>query len=48
MSEQTTDAELYRVLVALLNHLDDNHVYLRPTANTQLPWYNGAFWGALR
>ncbi|WP_020595520.1 S41 family peptidase [Spirosoma panaciterrae] len=45
VNQQTTDAELYRVMVALLNHLDDNHVYLRPTANTQLPWYNGGILG---
>ncbi|WP_461115455.1 S41 family peptidase [Spirosoma jeollabukense] len=45
VNPQTTDAELYRVLVALLNHLDDNHVYLRPTANTQLPWYDGGILG---
>jgi hypothetical protein len=45
VNEQTTDAELYRVMTSLLNHLDDNHVYLRPTANTGLPWYDGGILG---
>lgn len=45
VSERTTDAELYRVMTALLNHLDDNHVYLRPTADTKLPWYDGGILG---
>ena len=45
VNEQTTDAELYRVMTALLNHLDDNHVYLRPTADTKLPWYDGGILG---
>ncbi|MBD2703085.1 S41 family peptidase [Spirosoma sp. BT702] len=45
VNEKTTDAELYRVMTALLNHLDDNHVYLRPTANTGLPWYDGGILG---
>ena len=45
VNEQTTDAELYRVMTALLGHLDDNHVYLRPTADTKLPWYDGGILG---
>jgi hypothetical protein len=45
VNEQTTDAELYRVMIALLGHLDDNHVYLRPTAGTGLPWYDGGILG---
>jgi hypothetical protein len=45
VNEQTTDAELYRIMTSLLNHLDDNHVYLRPTADTKLPWYNGGILG---
>ena len=45
VNEQTTDAELYRIMTALLDHLNDNHVYLRPTANTGLPWYDGGILG---
>ncbi|GAB3493613.1 S41 family peptidase [Spirosoma knui] len=45
VNEQTTDAELYWIMTSLLNHLDDNHVYLRPTADTKLPWYNGGILG---
>lgn len=45
VNEQTTDAELYRVMTTLLSHLDDNHVYLRPTAETKLPWYDGGVLG---
>ncbi len=45
LNEQTTDAELYRTMTALLDHLDDNHIYLRPTADTGLPWYDGGILG---
>ncbi|GAB2555608.1 S41 family peptidase [Spirosoma areae] len=45
VNEQTTDADLYRVMTALLGHLDDNHVYLRPTATTGLPWFDGGILG---
>lgn len=45
INEQTTDAELYRVMIKLLDVLDDNHVYLRPTADTKLPWYSGGILG---
>ncbi|WP_338874038.1 S41 family peptidase [Spirosoma sp. SC4-14] len=48
VNEQTTDADLYRVMTALLDNLDDNHVYLRPTANTGLPWYDGGVLGRTR
>lgn len=45
INEQTTDAELYQVMTKLLGVLDDNHVYLRPTADTKLPWYSGGILG---
>jgi carboxyl-terminal processing protease len=45
VNQQTTDADLYRVMTALLGQLDDNHVYLRPTADTKLPWYDGGILG---
>lgn len=45
VNEQTTDAGLYQTMTDLLAHLDDNHVYLRPTANTGLPWYSGGILG---
>ena len=45
VSEQTTDAELYQIMTKLLDILDDNHVYLRPTADTKLPWYSGGILG---
>ncbi|QDK81528.1 S41 family peptidase [Spirosoma sp. KCTC 42546] len=45
ITEQTTDADLYRVMTKMLDILDDNHVYLRPTADTKLPWYSGGILG---
>lgn len=45
ITEQTSDAELYQVMTKLLDVLDDNHVYLRPTADTKLPWYSGGILG---
>lgn len=45
LNDQTTNAELYQTMTAMLNHLDDNHVYLRPTADTGLPWYEGGILG---
>ncbi|MBD2754938.1 S41 family peptidase [Spirosoma validum] len=45
ITEKTTDAELYQVMTKLLDVLDDNHVYLRPTADTKLPWYSGGILG---
>ncbi|GAB4017450.1 S41 family peptidase [Spirosoma koreense] len=45
VNDQTTDAELYRVMTKLLDVLDDNHVYLRPTVDTKLPWYSGGILG---
>ncbi|MCK8490249.1 S41 family peptidase [Spirosoma sp. RP8] len=45
INEQSTDADLYRVMTSLLDVLGDNHVYLRPTAATKLPWYSGGILG---
>ncbi|WP_420151049.1 S41 family peptidase [Spirosoma sp.] len=45
ITEKTTDAELYQAMTKLLDVLDDNHVYLRPTADTKLPWYSGGILG---
>ncbi|WP_111631035.1 S41 family peptidase [Larkinella arboricola] len=39
--DNMSDAELLKVMTQLLDVLDDNHVYLRPTTNTNLPWYAG-------
>ncbi|GAB3900661.1 S41 family peptidase [Larkinella knui] len=48
VSDNMTDAELLNVMTQMLDVLDDNHVYLRPTANTKLPWYSGGILGRTR
>ncbi|HVG14025.1 MAG TPA: S41 family peptidase [Chitinophagaceae bacterium] len=45
VNDNMTDAQFFAVAKRLLNVLDDNHVYLRPTANTGLPWYAGGVLG---
>lgn len=45
VTSQTTDEELYQVMTELLDHLDDNHIYLRPPKETGLPLYDGGILG---
>ena len=45
ISDTMSDAAFFDVCKKLLNVLDDNHVYLRPLANTGLPWYSGGILG---
>ncbi|HYH14878.1 MAG TPA: S41 family peptidase [Flavisolibacter sp.] len=45
VNDHMNDQELYTVMKELLDVLDDNHIYLRPTAQTGLPWYNGGILG---
>lgn len=45
VSGNMTNQELYDVLTQMLDVLDDNHVYLRPTKETGLPWYSGGILG---
>ncbi len=46
LSENSTDAELYEVLVEMLDELDDGHVGLIPVG-TNLPSYFGGVFGSL-
>lgn len=41
----TTDRELLTVMGEMLDHLNDNHIYVRPTLDTGLPYYNGGLLG---
>ncbi|HEX8530126.1 MAG TPA: S41 family peptidase [Cytophagales bacterium] len=41
----TTDRELLTVMGQLLDHLDDNHIYVRPMRSTGLPYYEGGILG---
>jgi carboxyl-terminal processing protease len=45
INDNMTDAELLKVTTQMLDVLDDNHVYLRPLASTNLPWYSGGILG---
>lgn len=41
VSEESTDAQLYAVITALLDHLNDNHVFLFPTDPQLEPYTSG-------
>jgi hypothetical protein len=45
VSGNMSNKELYDVLTQMLDVLDDNHIYLRPTAQTGLHWYSGGILG---
>ncbi|MBX2876978.1 MAG: S41 family peptidase [Saprospiraceae bacterium] len=46
LSDESTDAELYQVLIEMLDHLNDGHVGLIPV-ETDLPSYFGGTFGSL-
>jgi hypothetical protein len=41
----TTDRELLSIMGQMLDHLDDNHIYIRPMRSTGLPYYEGGILG---
>lgn len=45
ISDTMSNSSLFNVLTKTLDVLDDNHVYLRPTQETGLPWYSGGILG---
>lgn len=45
ITENMSDKALLDTLAHMLDILDDNHIYIRPTANTGLPWYAGGILG---
>jgi carboxyl-terminal processing protease len=45
VNDNMTDAQLFDVCKHLLDKLDDNHVFLRPTIETGLPWYSSGSLG---
>lgn len=45
ISETMNEQSLYTVLVKMLDTLNDDHIYLRPTKKTGLPWYSGGILG---
>jgi hypothetical protein len=48
VNDDMSDAQFFSVCKKLLDVLDDNHIYLRPTAQTGLPWYAGGILGRTR
>ncbi len=47
ISETSTDEELYSVLVGMLELLNDNHIALAPTSDSDLPYYRSGILGKL-
>ena len=45
ITDTMSDKALLKTLSQMLDVLDDNHIYIRPTANTGLPWYAGGILG---
>ncbi len=45
VSDTMSDRSLYTVMTKMLDTLNDDHVYLRPTKQTGLPWYSGGILG---
>ncbi|MBE7172185.1 MAG: S41 family peptidase [Williamsia sp.] len=45
VSDTMGNRSLFTVLTRMLDTLNDNHVYLRPTKETGLPWYSGGILG---
>ena len=45
INNSMNEEELYKVLVKLLDTLNDDHVFLRPMKSTGLPWYTGGIIG---
>ena len=45
VSDTMSDRSLFTVLTRMLDTLNDDHVYLRPTKQTGLPWYSGGILG---
>jgi hypothetical protein len=45
ISDTMSDASFFDVCKQMLNTLDDNHIYLRPTQETGLQWYSGGILG---
>lgn len=45
VNDNMSNAQFFDVCKKLLDKLDDNHIYLRPTLNTGLPWYAGGILG---
>lgn len=48
VNDKMSATEFYALCKKMLDVLDDNHVYLRPTAETGLPWYAGGVVGRTR
>lgn len=48
INDNMSNARFFDVCKRLLDTLDDNHVYLRPTKETGLPWYAGGILGRTR
>lgn len=45
VSDSMSDRSLFTVITKMLDTLNDDHIYLRPTKNTGLPWYSGGILG---
>ena len=45
ITETMSDKNLLDTLSHMLDVLNDNHIFIRPTANTGLPWYAGGILG---
>lgn len=48
IADTMRDASFFEVCKRMLDTLNDNHIYLRPTKETGLPWYNGGILGRIK
>ena len=45
INDSMSNLDLFNTLKQMLDVLDDNHIFLRPTKETGLPWYSGGILG---